>query len=246
MTFLSDKNIPPAERLIVALDLESAAEARQLVERLGESVIFYKIGLSLVFDSEFWPLFDWLISKGKKAFADLKVYDIPETVEASVRKLVGRGASFATVHAHEQMIRAAVRGRGSRDSLKILAVTVLTSLDNGDLAELGFPEPDVTKLVLARARRMLEVGADGVISSGLEVEGLRREHGDGFLVVVPGIRPITNADDQKRVVDVEQAFTSGADYIVVGRPIREAADPCRAAEIFQERIARVFAQAAAS
>jgi orotidine-5'-phosphate decarboxylase len=244
MPLLSDKNIPVKERLIVALDTNTVEQAKELVTALGDTVSFYKIGLSLIFDNGYWQLFDWLIGNEKKAFADVKVYDIPETVEASVRKLVGRGASFATVHAHENMIRAAVRGRGEHRELKILAVTVLTSLDSDDLREMGFPQFDVRLLVLDRAKRMLKAGCDGVISSGLEVSGLRQEYGENFLIVVPGIRPVENAldlrDDQKRVVDVEMAFTSGADYVVVGRPIREAADPQAAAISFQARIARVF------
>jgi orotidine-5'-phosphate decarboxylase len=241
---LSNKDIPVDERLIVALDMETVQQARELVTTLGDTVRFYKIGLSLIFDTGYWELFDWLIKQGKKAFADIKVYDIPETVEASVRKLVGRGASFATVHAHENMIRAAVNGRGEHKELKILAVTVLTSLDSDDLREMGFPEVDVKRLVLDRAKRMLRAGCDGVISSGLEVSSLRNEYGDNFLIVVPGIRPVEHAreqgDDQKRVVDVETAFTSGADYVVVGRPIREALDPQTAAAGFQARIAKVF------
>ncbi len=241
---LSQKNIPIEERLIVALDMETVEHAKELVTYLGDTVRFYKIGLSLIFDTGYWELFDWLIGQGKKAFADIKVYDIPETVEASVRKLVGRGASFATVHAHENMIRAAVKGRGDHTELKILAVTVLTSLDSDDLREMGFPVVDVKKLVLDRAKRMLKAGCDGVISSGLEVSGLRHEYGDNFLIVVPGIRPVDNAlenrDDQKRVVDVETAFTNGADYVVIGRPIRDAEYPQKAAAGFQERIAKVF------
>lgn len=243
MPLLSHKPIPVHERLIVALDTDSVDQAKALVETLGDSVSFYKIGLSLIFDSGYWGLFDWLIGKGKKAFADIKVYDIPETVEASVKKLVGRGASFATVHAHENMIRAAVRGRGDHRELKILAVTVLTSLDSGDLKDMGFQPPyDVRTLVLDRAKRMLEAGCDGVISSGLEVSGLRQEYGDQFLIVVPGIRPVENRDDQKRTVDVEEAFMAGADYVVIGRPIREASNPRAAAEQFQGRIAKVFSQ----
>jgi orotidine-5'-phosphate decarboxylase len=242
---LSQKNIPVEERLIVALDMETVEHAKELVTDLGDTVRFYKIGLSLIFDNGYWDLFDWLIRQGKKAFADIKVYDIPETVEASVRKLVGRGASFATVHAHENMIRAAVKGRGDQTEPKILAVTVLTSLDSNDLREMGFPHVDVKQLVLDRARRMLRAGCDGVISSGLEVPGLRQEYGENFLIVVPGIRPVENAsetrDDQKRVVDVETAFTSGADYVVVGRPIRDAESPREAARDFQRRIAQVFA-----
>jgi orotidine-5'-phosphate decarboxylase len=241
MTLLSHKDIPTKERLIVALDMESVEEAKALVEYLGESVHFYKIGLSLIFDNGYWDLFDYIVKRGKKAFADIKVYDIPETVEASVKKLVGRGASFATVHAHDKMIKAAVKARGDHKDLKILAVTVLTSLDSGDLSEMGFPQPNVEDLVLSRAKRMLAAGCDGVISSGLEVPRLREENGDNFLIVVPGIRPVDNVgDDQKRVVDVEQAFRNGADYIVVGRPIRSAEHPKTAADEFQARIAKIF------
>jgi orotidine-5'-phosphate decarboxylase len=242
---LSSKNIPVQERLIVALDTDTVEQAKELVVALGETVWFYKIGLGLIFDN-YWELFDWLVKQGKKAFADIKVYDIPETVEASVKKLVGRGASFATVHAHENMIRAAVRARGEDRDLKILAVTVLTSLDSDDLREMGVPDVDVRQLVLSRARRMLQAGCDGVISSGLEVSGLRHEFGDNFLIVVPGIRPVENMregrDDQKRVVDVETAFRDGADYVVVGRPIRSAIDRRGAAADFQARIVRVFGQ----
>jgi orotidine-5'-phosphate decarboxylase len=240
MALLSQKKIPVDERLIVALDMQSVAEAKALVEELGESVKFYKIGLSLIFDEGYWGLFDWLVANGKKAFADIKIYDIPETVKGSVEKLVGRGASFATVHAHEKMIRAAIAGRGDHAEPKILAVTVLTSLDSGDLKEMGFPNPNVEELVLSRAKRMLDAGCDGVISSGMEVSGLRSQYGDGFLIVVPGIRPVENTDDQKRTVDVEDAFRKGADYIVVGRPIRSAANRREAAEAIQARIAALF------
>jgi orotidine-5'-phosphate decarboxylase len=242
---LSSKNIPVQERLIVALDTDTVEQAKELVVALGDTVWFYKIGLGLIF-ANYWELFDWLVKQGKKAFADIKVYDIPETVEASVKKLVGRGASFATVHAHENMIRAAVRARGEDRDLKILAVTVLTSLDSDDLREMGVPDVDVRQLVLSRARRMLQAGCDGVICSGLEVSGLRHEFGDNFLIVVPGIRPVENVgegrDDQKRVVDVETAFRDGADYVVVGRPIRNAIDRRGAAADFQARIVRVFGQ----
>ena len=243
MPRLSSKDIPIRERLIVALDTDTVEQAKELVVALGDTVWFYKIGLSLIFDN-YWELFDWLVKAGKRAFADIKVYDIPETVEASVKKLVGRGVSFATVHAHENMIRAAVKGRGEHKDLKILAVTVLTSLDSDDLREMGVPQVDVKQLVLARAKRMLQAGCDGVISSGLEVSSLRHEYGDNFLIVVPGIRPVENMlegrDDQKRVVDVETAFRNGADYVVVGRPIRSVIDPRGAAADFQARIARVF------
>jgi orotidine-5'-phosphate decarboxylase len=138
------------------------------------------------------------------------------------------------------MIRAAVEARGGQAEPKILAVTVLTSLDSGDLEGMGFPNTNVEDLVLSRAKRMLAAGCDGVISSGMEVPSLRAQHGDNFLIVVPGIRPVENTDDQKRVVDVEEAFHRGADYIVVGRPIRSAASPKAAAEEIQRRIAEIF------
>jgi orotidine-5'-phosphate decarboxylase len=171
---------------------------------------------------------------------DLKFFDVPETVRSAVRQLKDRGATFATVHGNDSILEAAA---AEKNGLKILAVTVLTSLDRGDLKDLGF-ECDVETLVLSRAQRALKLGCDGVISSGLEAPRLRAELGDRFLVVVPGIRPVDNrpVDDQKRTVDVRQAFLNGADYIVVGRPIRQAADPRAAAEAVQAEISEVFAQ----
>jgi orotidine-5'-phosphate decarboxylase len=184
----------------------------------------------------YFDLLEWLISKDKKVFVDLKFFDVPETVRAAVRRLRHRGAYFATVHGNDAMLRAAADEKGDT---KILAVTVLTSLDDGDLRDLGF-QCRVEDLVLSRARRALEIGCDGVISSGLEAPRLREQLDHKLLVVTPGIRPVENADDQKRVVDVEDAFRNGADYIVVGRPIRKADDPRAAAEKIQERIASLF------
>jgi orotidine-5'-phosphate decarboxylase len=237
----SASSIPARERLILALDLDSIAAARALVAELGETVAFYKLGLSLVFDENFWPFCDELSAQGKKVFADLKLFDVPETVAAGVRQLARRGAAFATVHAHEAMIEAAAGARGGA-GLKILAVTVLTSLDLGDVRALGFEVPSVERLVLSRAERALAAGADGVISSGLEAPALRGALGQRPLIVVPGIRPVENkpADDQKRTVDVEDAFRAGADYIVIGRPITRAPDPRAAAEAVQARIAQQF------
>jgi orotidine-5'-phosphate decarboxylase len=185
-----------------------------------------------------FELIDWLTKKNNRVFADLKFFDIPETVAAAVRGLRNRGVTFATVHGNQAMLEAAGESKGE---VKILAVTVLTSLDQGDLDDLGF-RCDVEKLVLSRARRALEAGCDGVIASGIEAPALRRELGERLLVVTPGIRPVQNRpiDDQKRTVDVAQAFANGADYIVVGRPIRQAADPRAAAQAIQETIARVF------
>jgi orotidine-5'-phosphate decarboxylase len=238
-SLLSAKPIPPAERLIVALDVPDAAAARALVERLGSAVRFYKIGLELFMAGGYFELLDWLVARDKRVFVDLKFFDVPETVRAAVRALAGRGASFATVHGNQSIMEAAGKEKGD---LKILAVTVLTSLDRGDLDDLGFA-CDVEKLVLSRARRALEAGCDGIVSSGLEAPLIRRELGDRLLVVTPGIRPVENrpADDQKRTVDVAQAFRNGADYIVVGRPIRQAADPEAAARAVQETIRSLFA-----
>jgi orotidine-5'-phosphate decarboxylase len=235
---LSDKPIPVHDRLIVALDVADAAAARALVIQLGDAVSFYKIGLELFMAGGYFELLEWLTAQGKKVFVDLKFFDVPETVRSAVRALAGSGATFATVHGNQAIMEAAVRDKGS---LKILAVTVLTSLDRGDLDDLGFA-CDVDKLVLSRARRALETGVDGIVSSGLEAPMIRREIGQRLLVVTPGIRPVENkpADDQKRTVDVAQAFNNGADYIVVGRPIRQAPDPRGAAEAVQATIAGVF------
>jgi len=232
------KRIPREERLIAALDVASAEQAKSLVECLGDSVRFYKVGLELFMAGGMFELIDWLTKKGNRVFTDLKFFDIPETVAAAVRGLRNRGVTFATVHGNQAMLEAAGEAKGE---VKILAVTVLTSLDQGDLDDLGF-RCDVEKLVLSRARRALEAGCDGVIASGIEAPALRRELGERLLVVTPGIRPVQNrpSDDQKRTVDVAQAFANGADYIVVGRPIRQAADPRAAAQAMQETIARVF------
>jgi orotidine-5'-phosphate decarboxylase len=226
------------ERLIVALDVASAAEARALVERLGSAARFYKIGLELFMSGGTFELLEWLVARRCKVFVDLKFFDVPETVRRAVANLRGRGIAFTTVHGNQAMMEAAAREKGE---VKILAVTALTSLDRGDLDDLGF-SCDLEKLVLSRARRAIEAGCDGVVSSGLEAQRLKSEFRDRLLVVTPGIRPVDNkpADDQKRTVDVAQAFANGADYIVVGRPIRQAPDPRAAAEAIQRTIAGLF------
>jgi orotidine-5'-phosphate decarboxylase len=230
--------IPRAERLIVALDVSTPSEARALVERLGDAARFYKIGLELFMAGGYFELVDWLAASGNRVFVDLKFFDVPQTVRRAVANLRGRGVSFATVHGNQAMMEAAAKEKGE---VKILAVTVLTSLDRGDLDDLGF-SCDLERLVLSRARRAIEAGCDGVVSSGLEAARLKAEFKDRLLVVTPGIRPVDNrpADDQKRTVDVAQAFAAGADYIVVGRPIRHAADPRAAAAAIQDTIARIF------
>jgi len=221
-----------------ALDVPNVAEAQRVVKLLGDSVVFYKLGLQIFMAGGYYELIDALRAEGKKIFVDLKFFDVPETVKLAVSQLKDRGAEFATVHGNDAILRAAVE---SRSNLKILAVTVLTSLDRRDLEDLGF-QCDVEALVLSRAKRALEIGCDGVISSGLEAEKLRKDLGNRFLIVSPGIRPVENkpVDDQKRTVDVEEAFLKGADYIVVGRPIRSAPDPRAKAEEIQQRIAKLF------
>ena len=230
--------IPRAERLIVALDMPTAAEARALVERIGDAARFYKVGLELFMAGGYFELLDWLAGRGHKVFVDLKFFDVPETVRRAVANLRSRGVTFATVHGNQAMMQAAGQEKGD---VKILAVTALTSLDRGDLDDLGF-SCDVERLVLSRARRAIEAGCDGVVSSGLEAARLKAEFKDKLLVVTPGIRPVENrpADDQKRTVDVAQAFAAGADYIVVGRPVRQAPDPRAAAQAIQETIAKIF------
>ncbi|MBT8084991.1 MAG: orotidine-5'-phosphate decarboxylase [Woeseia sp.] len=223
------------------MDVPDCERARVLAEELGDSVTFYKIGLELMMSGGYFELMDWLLAREKKVFADLKFFDIPATVAAAVRSLQHRGASFVTVHGNQSIMEAAAASKG--EHLKVLAVTVLTSLDRGDLDDLGF-DCDVSALVLSRARRALEAGCDGVISSGLEAPQLREHIDQKLLVITPGIRPVANKPDgdQKRVVSVEQAFKNGADHIVVGRPIRDAASPREAAESIQETIANAFGQ----
>ena len=240
---MTPKNIPSRERLIFAMDVADPQAARQLVERLGDAVVFYKLGLELFMSGGYFELLDWMVARGKKIFVDLKFFDVPATVAAAVRQLRNRGVTFATIHGNQAIMEAAAAAKGD---VKILAVTVLTSLDRGDLDDLGFTV-DVEKLVLSRARRALEAGCDGVVSSGLEAPMLRKFIDHRLLVVTPGIRPVENkpVDDQKRTVDVAQAFANGADYIVVGRPIRDAADPRAAAEAIQATIAQAFAGARA-
>ncbi len=236
---MTDKNIPANERLIFAMDVPDCARARALAEELGDAVTFYKLGLELMMTGEYFELLDWMLARDKKVFADLKFFDIPATVGSAVRQLKDRGASFVTVHGNQSIMEAAAENKG--EHLKVLAVTVLTSLDRGDLDDLGFA-CDIESLVLSRAKRALETGCDGVISSGLEAPKLREAIDHKLLVITPGIRPVDNkpSGDQKRVVTVDKAFGNGADYIVVGRPIRDAESPRAAAEAIQATIASQF------
>lgn len=227
------KTIPINERLIVALDVPEIQQAKDLVQRLGNTVNFYKIGLELFMAGEYFELVDWLREQNKKVFIDLKFFDVPATVARAVERLNGRGVTFATIHGNDAIMQAAAEAK--RD-VGVLAVTVLTSLDQGDLIDLGF-QCNVEELVLSRAKRAVACGLDGVVASGQEARQLRAALGDGFIVVSPGIRPVANQDDQKRVVTPAQAFANGADYIVVGRPIRDARDPIAQAQAIQQEIA---------
>lgn len=230
---------PPArdERLIVALDVPSAREARALAERLGDAVRFYKVGLELFSTDGYFALIQWLAARGNKVFADLKLFDIPETVRRATANLSRSGATFLTVHAHPSVLAAAAAEKGA---MQVLGVTVLTSFDQSDLAEMGATK-SLGELVQDRARATLEAGCDGVISSPQEAATLKSRFGERLLIVTPGIRPAGEGQgDQKRTLDVAQAFRAGADYIVVGRPVRDARDPRAAAEAIQRTIATIF------
>ncbi len=238
-SFISSKPIPVRERLIMALDVSSIAEAQALVEELGDAVVFYKVGMELFMSGDYFGFIEWLKARDKKVFVDLKFFDIPATVGRAIKALSNKGVDFATIHGNDSIMEAAAQAKGE---LKVLAVTALTSLDRGDLDDLGF-QCDVKGLVLSRAKRALQIGCDGIVSSGLEVAMIREQLGDKLLVITPGIRPVDNRedDDQKRAVTVESAIRNGADYIVVGRPIRDAADRKAMAETIQAQIAAQFA-----
>ena len=232
--------IPSRERLIVALDVPTADAARALVARIDDAAVFYKIGMELLMAPGFFELLDGLKADGKKVFVDLKFFDIPETVARAVRNLSERGADLCTIHGNQSIMEAAARAKTG--GMKVLAVTALTSLDQGDLNDLGF-QCEVADLVLSRARRALEAGCDGVVSSGLEVERLRREAPAKLICVTPGIRPVENRveADQKRIMTPAAAIAAGSDYLVVGRPIRDAADPRAMAQTIQDEIAQAVA-----
>jgi orotidine-5'-phosphate decarboxylase len=216
------------ERLIVALDVPSVQTADAMVTRLGDSVWFYKIGYQLAFAGGL-SFAAGLIAAGKQVFLDLKLHDIGNTVSKGVESVAQMGATFLTVHAYPQTMKAAVEGKqGSR--LRILAVTVLTSYDDADLAAAGY-ELNVKELAAARAAQARDTGVDGLVCSAEEVANLRDIAGPGMVLVTPGIRPAGSAaGDQKRIMTPARAIEAGADYLVVGRPIVEARDPKAAAD----------------
>jgi orotidine-5'-phosphate decarboxylase len=229
------KDIPLNERIILALDVESVEQAKELVKRTESHISFYKVGLQL-FMASWFEIIDWLRDRGHKVMVDLKFFDIPETVKLAVAQLNNRGVTFATIHGNDPIIRAAIEAKGD---LSLLAVTVLTSFGEDDLQAMGMTK-SIEELVYFRARRALELGCDGVVSSGMEAKRLRDKLGSKLMVVTPGIRPGTNLynekDDQLRIVTARQAIADGVDYLVVGRPISKAADPIEVISALQDEI----------
>ena len=237
-SLLSTRAIPPRERLIAALDVPAADDARRLVRTLGDAVHFYKLGFELMMSGAYFELVDELAGAGKKLFLDLKLYDIPETIGRAMRSLRERPAQFVTVHYDRRVLEAACRERGE---LGILAVTVMTSIDANDLRDHGFPAgTEPADLVVARSKKALDIGCAGVIASAQEAPRIRAAVGPKLAIVTPGIRPAQTSDDQRRVMTPQAAFENGVDYIVVGRPLRDAADPRAAAESIQQTISQLF------
>lgn len=229
-------DIPPLkEKIIIALDVDTPDQAKDIVKKCESHVSYYKVGLQLFMGSWFETV-DWIVDRGHKVMLDLKFFDIPETVKLAVRQVKNRGVSLATIHGNDPIIRAAVEERGE---MKLLAVTVLTSFGEEDLRAMGMTQ-SVADLVYYRAKRALELGCDGVVSSGLEAEKMRQGLGEKLLIVTPGIRPGANvsdgSDDQKRIVTAGMAIKNGATHIVVGRPITKASDPIQVIEQMQEDI----------
>lgn len=232
---MTQDNITPRERLIVALDLPDVAAAEAMVERLGDSVSFYKIGYQLGYAGGL-SMVDGLVRAGKKVFVDLKLHDIGNTVASGVESLAKLGATFLTVHAYPQTMKAAVAAREG-SNLKIFAVTVLTSYNDGDAHEAGY-RLGVSDTVEMRARQAQAIGVDGIVCSAEEAANLRRILDPKIALVTPGIRPAGSAvGDQKRVMTPTRAIAAGVDYLVVGRPVIEAADPKAAADAIVAEIA---------
>ena len=231
--------IIPRDRLIVPLDLPSVELAEAMIARLGDSVTFYKIGYQLAYAGGL-PLVRKLVDSGKKVFIDLKLHDIGNTVARGVESIAKLGATFLTVHAYPQTMKAAVEGRAG-SGLKILAVTVLTSYDDGDMHAAGY-RLGVSDMVEARAQQAQVLGVDGIVCSAEEAAALRKVIGHQMCLVTPGIRPAGSATgDQKRIMTPARAIAAGADYLVVGRPIIEAADPRAAAEAIHQEISQSLA-----
>ncbi|SPF39584.1 Orotidine 5'-phosphate decarboxylase [Candidatus Sulfopaludibacter sp. SbA4] len=221
--------------IIVALDVESAGEARTLVRRLGGHIDFYKVGMEL-YAAAGMPMVRELLDQGKHVFLDLKLYDIPETVKRTVAQVSRTGARFLTVHAVGSVMRAAVEGKGGSD-LELLAVTVLTSFGREDLDDLGY-SCEVSDMVAVRTRQALAAGVEGVVASAREAAAVRHIAGPGTILVTPGVRSAgRDTGDQKRVATPAEAIRDGADYLVMGRQITRAADPAAEAARVLEEIA---------
>lgn len=233
---MNGKDIDLKDRIIVALDVNDQQKAKEVVKRCESHIGYFKIGLQL-FMASWFDIVDWIIDRGHKVMLDLKFFDIPETVKLAVEQINNRGVSLATIHGNDPIIRAAIEARGD---LKLLAVTVLTSFGEEDLRAMGMTG-SIEDLVYFRARRALELGCDGVVSSGLEAGRLRENLGEKLLIVTPGIRPGANVtdsdDDQKRIMTAGNAIRTGADQVVVGRPITKAKDPIAVIEQMQQDIA---------
>ena len=227
--------IPLRDRIIVALDVDLPEKAREMVKTCESHAGFFKIGLQL-FMADWFNTVDWIIDRGHQVMLDLKFFDIPETVKLAVEQVNNRGVSLATIHGNDAIIEAAILARGD---VKLLAVTVLTSFGEGDMRAMGMTA-SIEDLVYYRARAALELGCDGIVSSGLEVERLRSGLGEKLIIVTPGIRPGANlvdtGDDQKRIVTAAKAIAGGADHVVVGRPITRNSDPIKIIEQMQEDI----------
>ncbi len=237
------RNIPIEERIILALDLENPDIAKEWVKKTESHIHFYKVGLQL-FMADWFNIVDWIIERGHKVMVDLKFFDIPETVHLAVKQLMDRGVTFATIHGNDAIIKAAMRAteesaKTEDERVKILAVTVLTSFGEEDLRAMGMTQ-SIEDLVHFRAKRALELNCDGIVSSGLEAQRIRRDLGDKLLVITPGIRPGANltddADDQTRIMTAKKAIQNGADYLVVGRPITKADDPISVINALQQEI----------
>ena len=239
---LSTNPVPAGDirdKLIIGLDVPSVEEARSVVDRIGDAGTFYKIGYQLAYAGGF-EFARELIGQGKKVFLDLKLHDIGNTVEEGVRSVARLGATFLTVHAYPQTMRAAVAGKAGTD-LKILAVTVLTSYDDNDLVEAGYAPVTAAELVARRAAQARDLNVDGIVCAATEAERVRSIVGQDRLIVTPGIRPAgAEAGDQKRIVTPAEGIRLGADHLVVARPIVKAADPRAAADAIVREIAQAL------
>jgi orotidine-5'-phosphate decarboxylase len=233
----------PRDRLIVALDTSDVGEASWLVERIGDAAVFYKIGMELAYSGGL-PLVSELTAAGKQVFLDLKLHDIPNTVERATAQAAKLGARFLTVHAYPQTMRAAVRG-AKESGMQVLAVTVLTSYDDADLFDAVY-RFGVVETVRRRAEQALELGVDGLVASAAEAAMARQTVGAGLILVTPGIRPEgAAAGDQKRVATPAEAMRNGADYLVIGRPVTQAPDPRAASEAIVAEIGAALTSLAA-